>query len=321
VAPSVSASIVDAGDTPQLGWWGQATAQYGGPVSDLFTNAGICAGTSQDMSTVLNFAAGDTIDIALDAFSGLLRNLGNGNAPSLGTAILDLVAPGGAVTVGNADVLLIDSPIGFINAADVALTLLLDPITFAAPQSGTYNHYIIAYEDLGGAVRIADMDIQLGSASFFDTTAGGATLSLSDMLVLSGVSLASLQESNITFLHGGGLDVVSGQTLVVSSGQTSNGLDVQNGGTLGVADGGVANDTQILSGGQENVLSGGVDSGAVINSGGLLTVSSGGVASGVTVDEFGTMSALSGARIVSAMLVGPGITNVVSGVIFSNTSA
>ena len=236
VAPSVSASIVDAGDTPQLGWWGQATAQSGGPVSDNSTNAGVAAGTSQDLSTVVNFAAGDTIDVALDAFSGLLRNLGNGNAPSLGTAnFSNLVAPGGAVTVENADVLLIDNPIGFINAADVALTLSLDPITFAATQSGTYNHYIVAYQDLGGDVRIADMDIHLGSASSsFDSTAGGATLSISDMLVLSGVSLASLQEGNITFLQGGGLDVVSGQTLIVSGGQSSSGLDVQSSGTLEV---------------------------------------------------------------------------------------
>ena len=37
VAPSVSGSIVDANDVPQLGWWGQATAQSGGPVSDAGT--------------------------------------------------------------------------------------------------------------------------------------------------------------------------------------------------------------------------------------------------------------------------------------------
>jgi autotransporter passenger strand-loop-strand repeat protein len=301
VAPSVSASIVDASDVPQLGWWGQATAQFGGPVSDANTNAGIGTGTSQDMSVVTNFGSGDTIDIALDTFSELLRDLGNGHAPTLGRAIFsDVVSTGGTISEVDADVLRIGGE--FANASAVASALRADPITFAGVQSGTFNHYIIAYQDLGGDVRIADMDIQLGSAASFDTTAGGATLSISDMLVLSGVSLGSLQESNITFLQGGGLDVASGQTLTISSGQTSSGLDVQSDGTLFVAGGGVAIDTQILSGGQENVLSGGLDSGALIS--GLLTVSSGGVSTSATVSSGGTEIVAAGGSGAGTVIAG-----------------
>jgi hypothetical protein len=201
IVAAVSGSIVNAADIPQLGWWGQATARPGGPASDATTNGGIGTGTSRDMSTVANFGAGDTIDISLAAFSNLLRPLGGGSSPPLGTATFsNLVHPGGAVTVASADVLLIGSPTGFANAADLAATLAANPIRFAAPQSGAFNHYVVAYQDLTGSVRIADMDIQASGP--FTTTAQGDTLALSDMVQLSGTSLAALQPGNITFLGG-----------------------------------------------------------------------------------------------------------------------
>jgi hypothetical protein len=203
---AVAASIVSADNVPQLGWWGQATAQFGGPVSDATTNAGLGSGTSQTMSTVVNFVTGtadspvDVVDISLDAFSGYLRGA-SGETPALGNAIFsNLVGAGGLITVADATVLLIDSPVGFANAAEVAAELWMNPITFAGPQSAEFNHFIIAYGDLDGDVRIADMDISLGSALSFTTTGQGATLSISDMVELSGVSLASLQPANISFL-------------------------------------------------------------------------------------------------------------------------
>ena len=113
----------------------------------------------------------------------------------------NLVDPGGTITVAGADVLLINSPGGFANAAAVAADLLAHPITFATAQTDAFNHYVIAYQDLGGNVRLADMDIHRGAAPF-TTTAQGATLSVSDMVQLSGVSLASLQPGNVNFLHG-----------------------------------------------------------------------------------------------------------------------
>jgi hypothetical protein len=203
VVASVYGSIVDANDTPQLGWWGQATAQAGGPVSNASTNAGDGTGTSKDMSTVANFAPVDTIDISLGAFSNLLRNLGTGTAPALGTAVFsNLVGLGGTVTVANANVLRIDSPTGFADASELADQLEANPITFAGSQTGALNHYIVAYQDKNGNVRVADMDIHASSA--FTTTAGGQTLAISDMVQLTDVSLSSLQQSNITFLSGSG---------------------------------------------------------------------------------------------------------------------
>jgi Right handed beta helix region len=212
---SVASSIVNAADIPQLGWWGEATGQAGGPVSNASTNAGSGTGTSKDMSTVVNFvtdsagAAVDTVDISLSAFSSLLRNDGGGSALAGKAVFSNLVDPGGTVTVANANVLLIHSPAGFANAAAVAAALLAHPITFAGSQTAALNHYIIAYQDIGGSVRLADMDIQRGSAASFATTAGGQTLSVSDMVQLGGVTLANLQPGNITFVDppGGSGDV------------------------------------------------------------------------------------------------------------------
>ena len=204
----IAGSIVSADDIPQLGWWGQGTGQIGGPVSDTGTNAGLGSGVSGDMSTVVNFVTGsssspiDIIDISLDAFSDLVRSADGGN-PAPGAAVFsNVVAPGGTITVGDANVIVISSPGGFGNAADLAAALLANPITFAASQTAAYNHYIVAYEDFGGNVRIADMDIHRGSAPSFTSTANGETLSISDMAQLTGVSLSSLQQGNINFLNG-----------------------------------------------------------------------------------------------------------------------
>lgn len=294
VVASVAGSIVNAYDVPQLGWWGQATAQFGGPVSNVSTNAGYGTGTSKDMTTVANFVTGtanapvDTVDISLRAFSGLLRNDGGGSAPTLGTAIFsNVVNPGETITVANATVLLIDRPGGFANAAAVAAALIERPITFAGSQSAAFNHYIIAYQDLGGNVRIADMDIHLGAAMDFTTTANGQTLSISDMVQLTGVSLSSLQTGNITFLNGGeNTDLTSGQTLVVSGGQTSAGINVLNGGAINVNSGGMADDTMIGSGGMGFVFSGGRDSDTTIS--GQQQVWGGGTASGGHITNGGS---------------------------------
>ena len=285
VVASVAGSIVNAYDVPQLGWWGQATGQAGGPVSNATTNAGYGTGTSKDMTTVANFVTGasntpvDTVDISLRSFSGLLRD-SDGTAPTLGTAIFsNVVNPGGTITVANATVLLIDRPGGFANAAAVAAALLERPITFAGAQTAAFNHYIIAYQDLSGSVRIADMDIRLGASIDFTTTANGQTLSISDMVKLTGVSLASLQAGNVTFLNGGeNTDITDDQTLVVSGGQTSAGISVLSGGAINVNSGGMADDTMIGSGGMGFVFSGGRDSDTTIS--GQQQVWGGGTASG-----------------------------------------
>jgi hypothetical protein len=204
VEPSVLGSIVNASDVPQLGWWGQATGQLGGPVSNVTTNLGFGTGTSADMTIVRNFAPtnfGDSIDLSLSAFSGLLRSATPGSAPTLGNAVFsNPLGPDGVVIVGSADVLVLSSIQTFSGAAAVADALIRGPteINFGVAQTSAINHYVIAYQDTGGNTRIADLDIHNNGA--FTGTSQVQTLAVSDMVQLVGVSLASLAEANIKFV-------------------------------------------------------------------------------------------------------------------------
>ena len=204
IQKAVAHSIVDASDVPQLGWWGQGSAKLGGPVSDSTTNLGHGTGVSSDMSIVTNFSVGtaglgDTVDLSLSAFSNLLRSVNPLAGPALGAAVFsNLLQAGGTVTTSNADVLVFGQ--SYANAASLAASLA-NPVTgisFGTAQTNAINHYLVAYQDLVGNVRLADMDIH--NASPFTTTGAATTLAVSDMAQLVGVSIAQLQVSNIHFV-------------------------------------------------------------------------------------------------------------------------
>ena len=72
-------------------------------------------------------------------------------------------------------------------------------ITFAGAQTASLNHYLVAYQDLAGNVRIADMDIHRGATAFL-TTAQGQSVSVSDMVQLTGVALSALHNGNVQFV-------------------------------------------------------------------------------------------------------------------------
>ena len=205
--PALSGSVVTASDVPQLGWWGQATGQVGGPVSNASTNLGHGVGTSADIALVSNFnvgtgaSQGDSIDLSLTAYSNLLRSTNSGSAPTLGNAILsNAVLPGGTIAVANSDVIVISGTQQYANANAVAtaLTTVATSINFATAQNNTINHYVLAYQDMTGSTRIADMDIHNPTA--FTNTANVATLAVSDLVQLTGVDLSQIQASNIQFV-------------------------------------------------------------------------------------------------------------------------
>ena len=202
-------SIVDAADTPQLGWWGQGTGQRGGAVSNASTNKGFGIGTSLDLTDVLNFqakgaagAAIDSIDFSGRAFSQLLRDVNPlDGGPRLGAAIFsNALQLGGTVTVDNANVLVMSAEKQFDSAAQLASFLAKQDtaINFGRLQTEDFNHYLIAFEDKTGSVRIADLNIQ--SRTDFTRTDQGNTLAISDMIRLTGVHLQDLQNGNIQFV-------------------------------------------------------------------------------------------------------------------------
>jgi parallel beta-helix repeat protein len=208
IQTAVPHSIVDANDVPQLGWWGQATAQFGGPVSDASTNRGHGTGTSEDMSLVTNFIAGsaidagDSVDLSLAAFSNLLRSANPNSGPALGNAVFSnlLAAGGDTVVVPNADLLRFGDGQTFADAAALAAVLVnpLTAIKFSSLQTNTTNHYMVAYDDTSGNLRIADLNIH--NPTSFDNTSQVQSLAISDMVQLTGVTVLQLHESNVQFV-------------------------------------------------------------------------------------------------------------------------
>jgi hypothetical protein len=207
VQTAVRGSIVSIDDVPQLGWWGQATGQRGGAVSDASTNGGFGTGTSLSMTNVVNFITDtngnemDSLDFSLSAFSNLLRDTNPGAGPILGDAIFsNVLRLGGTVTVTDANVLVMSGAERFDNAAELAFFLGQNAtaINFGATQTDDFNHYLIAYEDTSGFVRIADLNIQ--SDTNFTRTNQGDTLAISDMVRLVGVTIEDLQAGNIQFV-------------------------------------------------------------------------------------------------------------------------
>ena len=207
--PSLRGSIVDANDTPQLGWWGQGSGKLGGPVSDAMTNAGSGTGVSSSMSRVYNFESGtdflqvDRINISQRAFSDLIRDVTPGSGPTFGAAnFSNLLNPGDTVTVTDANVLVFSNARTYADASELAGVLANDitDVSFGSFQSNTFNHYIVAYQDNSGSTRIADMNIQ--SQTPFDNTAvhAGKTMAISDMVQLVDVSIDQLYAGNIHFV-------------------------------------------------------------------------------------------------------------------------
>jgi hypothetical protein len=205
---AIFGSVVSIDDVPQLGWWGQATGQRGGAVSNVFTNLGFGTGTSQDVTTIHNFDIGragdpgDSIDFSLSSYSHLLRDLTpSDGGPRLGNAILsNTVSLGGTITVSNANVIVMDASQTFSSASDLSAQLASSAtaIRFASTQTNQYNHYLIAYQDTGGYTRIADMNIQSDTA--FSATNQGDTLALSDLVRIGSVGVNELTASNIQFV-------------------------------------------------------------------------------------------------------------------------
>jgi autotransporter passenger strand-loop-strand repeat protein len=107
-----------------------------------------------------------------------------------------------------------------------------------------------------------------------------------------------------------GAVVGSGQTLIVSSGQTSNGVVVLSGGTLLVLSGGTASGT-VDSGGTDVVL--GVASGTALDGGGIEVPVSGGTADGAAVNSGGTEVVASGGTASGLIVSSGGIDVVISG--------
>jgi hypothetical protein len=199
-------TVVNGADEAQLGWWGIHTnGAHTAIIGGLFAASG--GGTSADMSTVSGFTPGtataglDSVNISLQSFSFQLHDTAHGGtqlvAPQTATFSADLVS-GSTVPAGTSSTVLVFGT-EFADAAALS-ALLAGPgtVKFAQAQLPAIEHFIGAYTDLSGNVRIADIDLHTkagGSLSFAD-----GSVAVSDMVQLTGVSLASLHNANIHFV-------------------------------------------------------------------------------------------------------------------------
>jgi hypothetical protein len=194
-------SIVDATDSAQLGWWGNATGGVHTAVPVSVAGTGI----TSDMSVVSGFTGGtgaaptpgDSVGLQPDAWSGLLHSVGDMSSISAGTAAVlsSPIVAGGTVSDGN--ILELGSPFADAKAVANGLAGATTGITFATATTSAVEHFIVAYQDLSGSVRLADLDIH---AAVGTTHTAGADLAVSDMIQLTGVSLANLHNTNIHFV-------------------------------------------------------------------------------------------------------------------------
>jgi hypothetical protein len=199
----VAGAITDINNFAQAGFWGVMPG--GTPI--VPTTAFPNTGTSASMAVVNGFSVSgnDTVDFSISEWAisgthfGLVNLLANG--PFFyqpGAAVFsDPVVAGGTVTIGGGttgspEVLIFTTSVA--NAAQLASTLHTVGLGIYTPNPqppGDEAHFLAAYQDLGGNVRIADVDIFNTSAAPLNNTSQG-TVAASDMVQLAGVSLGSL---------------------------------------------------------------------------------------------------------------------------------
>ena len=225
VFPDVLA-ITDGTDTAYPGSWGVAATATA--ISSLFSGS-TTDGTSADLTAITGFNAGlgDLLEFEVAAWNGASRSphgtfifaTPEGDLVSLGNTLP--VAPGAAqlstvwVNSGSNTALNVSDTVlryapsdaSVQNAQQLAAQLHTSSDAIVLPgrqiEPGEHKHILVAYDAAGdplagpqSVVRIADVDLVNTSASDQSSTAD-LNVYASDMVSLTGVSLASLTSANI----------------------------------------------------------------------------------------------------------------------------
>jgi hypothetical protein len=191
--------ITNSAGISQQGFWGNAVG-----------NSGAANSTSADMSMMANFTPGATGDILAFVTTawgsggangagvelGLVQ--GDGTTPAQAGAVLGAVQAAGVTVSATANVIL-DGITTYANARALASALAsaAGHVQFASGGlvAGDSAHMLFAYAT-GTAVNVADVEFINASTSSQSDTAR-LTVLASDLVQLTGVSLASLSAHNI----------------------------------------------------------------------------------------------------------------------------
>jgi hypothetical protein len=226
------ASITDAHDVAELGWFGQATGIIAtGYNATGLVYAGLAANTATaaDMSTVANFNTGSDIIQLSDGFSGYgvgvhgANGVGGGVTLQLvfgdlatnpfatglnGTAVVaqnveGSAAPSVANTVlAGTDLIKLDGQT--FSSAQTVVNYLQNPTTnvhfSGALAFDNSAHVYVAWQDFSGNTDIADLALIANGAASADTST--MTEHLSVITQLMGVALSSVTGTDVHLMHG-----------------------------------------------------------------------------------------------------------------------
>ena len=224
--PVIANSITDAANLSQLGWSGLPT---GGVATEFGAIGALSGGTSASISLIQTSTGGQAFNPGTDSLGfGVIAwgtgtngaggaNLGLTNAAAVGgfatlasgaAVSAQVVTPGVVSNAG--DTLLAGTNLIELNgsftggAAQVADTLVnaASRIFFASALGATNDaHILLAYQN-NGSVDIADVTFHAGGAAMGNTAAvTGGTVHISDIVQLTGVSLASFEANATTAVH------------------------------------------------------------------------------------------------------------------------
>src|SRR5579883_1020348 len=208
------ASITDAGDVPQLGWWGQATGGtatgYAAAGADYAGLIGNGTGTTADASIINNFVPGvDTLAFAASSGAGYGPVWNKGGPNGLGGTALGLVDGAMASFTGGVDATVQTVAAGgTVNAATnfIELSGVFNNIGTVATEleNGTYTlnfsgalgvddsaHMLIAWQDLSGMTHVSDMAIENPFGAGITSTFA-ANIHLSDIAELPNTTVTAL---------------------------------------------------------------------------------------------------------------------------------
>ena len=296
---------------------------YGAATSTTINGGGfqfVSSGGTATSTTVASDGVEEILGTALSTTiasggSAYVASGGNASAATISGGVLELGVGGSA---GSGAIIFAGSG-GFLQVDDT--TMPTNVISGFAPGDSIFLAGVQDVE-FGGLTLLPGNVLQLIlRAQSYDFQFDPAQNFTGQQFSISNFGQLFAFETLITLSGSAATMVSSGETLKVSSGQTSNGVIVLSGGTLEVLSGGTASGTVVSSGGTLEELSGSLVSGTTLSSGSFLEIASGyslsnyqtsggvtlevgggGTVSGATVSSGYTLDVLEGGTLVGSVV-------------------
>ena len=200
---ALAAGIDNAGVTQQ-GFFGNApgaTTAAANTSFDMSTVAGFVAGTPATADTVV-FSKGEWL--AGGTYDGLVGVTLTAAPVAVGTSVFAVAINGATVTSTTGDVLVLSGQMftgaagvqAALNSGSFAVTLT----TAAGTTTGHTADLLVAYQDMAGNTRIADLAVTESTTGAGTEALAGHVAAASDMVQITGVALSAFVANNVHFI-------------------------------------------------------------------------------------------------------------------------